>query len=281
MLIHKGTYNLRQQGMFVMSSAGEPLGYLNKGWPDPDPKAIVAEMRKALAAYRALSSKQRLLDAPLGKEDRIPFEEDAFVKPPKTLDLRITSRGLPYEGMTSFDQRHPMYYHMDRLWFSPVRWRAFLPSELKPGASTVVTGPARTRIVLLSHHQAGASAWWEEHITGGQTVSKVVKLEGDAVHIRITGDYVMSANSEWCKDKYRGELIVEAIYSKSRDEFTRFDLGMLGTHTVGQRRENLHAGVLTSKIAATASINPLTDADDRMIPQNWKWGYTVEWCRRP
>lgn len=264
-----------------MCSTGEPLGYLNKGWPDPDPKAILIEMRKAVSAYKAMSSQQRLLEAPLGKEDRIPFEEDAFTKPAKTLDLRITSRGLAFDGMTSFDQRHPMYYHMDRLWFKPSEWRAFLPRDTIVGASTEITGPARTRIVLLSHHQAGASAWWEEHVTGGRTVSKVTKVDGDDVHLQITGDYTMSANSEWCKDKYQGNLIATAVYSRSRDEFTRFDLGMLGTHTVGQRRENLHAGVLTSKIAVTASLNPLLDADDKMVPQNWKWGYTVDWCRRP
>lgn len=263
-----------------MTASGQPLGYLNKGWPDPDPVAILAEMRKALASYRSMQPSARRLRAPLDPaKDKIQFEQDGFFKPAKTLDLRIVSRGLPYPGMTSFDQRHPMYYHIDRLWFKPREWRAFLPASLTVGAQAEVTGAARTRIVLLSHHQAGGSAWWEEHITGGKTVSRVTRVEGSQIHLAITGNYVMSANGEWCKDKYNGNLLAQAIYDRSKDEFVKFDLAMLGTHTVGMFRQNLHAGDLTARISAMAELNPLADDDDRMVPQNWKWGYTLRWCR--
>jgi hypothetical protein len=279
-LLSKGTYGLRQQGMFVMAPSGQPLGYMNKGWPDPDPVAILAELRKAHASYQSMSRSARLLNAPLDpNRDKIRFEEDAFTKPPKTLDLRIVSRGLPYPGMTSFDQRHPMYFHIDRLWFKPSEWRAFLPRTLSVGAQTEVTGPARTRIVLLSHHQAGGSAWWEEHIRGGNTVSRITKVSGSQVFLSISANYTMSANSQWCKDRYQGDLLAEAIYDSAKGEFTRFDLAMLGTHTVGEYRSNLHSGDLTARIAVSATINPLLDEDDRMRPQNWKWGYTLNWCR--
>lgn len=64
-----------------------------------------------------------------------------------------------------------------------------------------------------------------------------------------------------------------------RNAFTRFDLAMLGTQTLGRMMPNLHVGSPTQRIAALASLNPLADADDRMIPQQWKWRYTLAWCR--
>lgn len=261
-----------------MSSAGASLGYLNKGWPDPDADGILQGMREAKAAYARLSPSERRLAQPLGDKDRMRFEEEQFSKPEGTLDLRISSRGLPFKGMTSFDQRHPMYFHLDRLWFKPSEWRAFIPAD---GRATEVTGPARTRLVLLSHHQAGQSAWWEEHIVGGKTVSRVVARRGDLMDLEIEGTYTMRADSEWCKDSYEGRMMAHATFDMAGRRFTRFDLAMLGRHTVGRRMENLHVGDLTAKIAASASLNPLRTASDRMLPQNWKYGYGLPWCRTP
>lgn len=273
-----GTGGLPQQGMYAMSAAGEPLGYLNKGWPDPDPVAVLDAMRVSESKYRTLPDNRRK-GTELAAGDRMVFEKDAFGKPAGTLDLRIVSRGLPFEGMTSFDQRHPMFFHWDRLWFKPSEWREFLPATLAPGSTTTVRGPGRTRLVLLSHHQAGHSAWWEEHIVGGETRSTVMRVEGDRVHLRLEADYRMRADSQWCKDKYDGRLIGQAVYDRSTDRFVRFDLSMLGTHTVGVRQANLHAGDLTSRIAVMAELNPTPD--DPLPPQNWKYGYGDRWRQTP
>lgn len=273
----RGTEGLRQQGMYAMTSSGRPLGYLNRGWPDPDPKAVLQAVREAKAKFDAMSPAQRNLDRPLGPGDKVRFGEHGFRKPPGTLAIRVASRGLPYPGMNSHDQRNPIYFHTDRLWFKPSEWRAFLPARLAVGQSTEVRGPARTRLVLLSHHQAGHSAWWEEHIRGGRTVSRVVKVEGPQVHLEIAGDYDMKADSQWCKDTYRGRLLGRAVYDQSRRAFTRFDLAMLGTHTVGIRQENLHAGDLTARIAMTGSLAP----EDGTIPQQWKYGYGGTWPQTP
>lgn len=278
-VLSAGTAGLAQQGMYALSSAGKPLGYLNRGWPDPDPKAVLQEMQNAVAKYQALPRDQRLASVPFQPADRSRFEEDAFTKPVGTLNLRIVSRGLPFAGMTSYDQRHPMYFHMDRLWFRPSEWKAFLPARLVEGAQVQVTGPARNRMVLLSHHQAGESAWWEEHIVGGKTVSRVEKVNGDLVFLRIEGDYTMRADTQWCKDTYDGKVLAKAVFDQRRQAFTRFDLAMLGTHKVGVRMEHLHQGDLTARIAVTAQLNPLLTSSDRMRPHNWKYGYTLNWCR--
>lgn len=274
--------NNLQQGIYVASSAGQYLGRMNRGWPDPDANATLAALKQALAEYKQLSASQRRLARKLDPaKDKLKWEQDAFVKPAGTLDLRISSRGYPFPGMSSFDQRHPMYFHVDRLWFKPSEWQAWLPSSLQVGASTLVTGPARTRIVMLSHMQAGASAWWEEHIRGGQMKSTVTAVEGDNISLTITADYQMKGESQWCKDSYNGSLLAFATYNRKQSKFTKFDLTMLGTHRVGVMMENLHVGDPSSRMAAAATLNPNSDADDQMVPQNWKWGYSLSWCQRP
>ncbi len=271
-----------QQGIYVASSGGKYLGRMNRGWPDPDADGTLAALKQALAEYRQMSPSERRLSRQLDPaKDKLKWEQDRFVKPTGTLDLRISSRGYPFRGMSTFDQRHPSYFHVDRLWFKPSEWRAWIPGDLRVGAETLVKGPARNRIVLLSHSQAGGSAWWEEHIVGGQMKSKVVSLHGDTVELKITADYRMKANSEWCKDTYDGNLIAFATYNRKLDRFTRFDLAMLGTLTIGMMRENLHVGDPTAMMAAAASLNPNKDADDQMVPQKWKWGYSLNWCRVP
>lgn len=273
--------NQIQQGIFVASSSGKYLGRMNRGWPDPDADGTLQAMKEALAAYRAMSPSERRLSRSLTEADRLKWEADGFKRPEGTLDLRISSRGYSFPGMTTFDQRHPKFYHLDRLWFKPSEWRSFLPPRLEKGAKTAVTGPAYNRIVLLSHMQAGQSAWWESHIRAGEMESEVVGVSGDTVSLRITARYVMKGDSEWCTDTYNGRLLAFADYDRKAAKFTKFELGMLGTHRVGRMLENLHVGSQEHQIAAYATLNPNRDADDRMIPQNWKYGYSIRWSQTP
>lgn len=254
---------------------------MNRGWPDPDADGTLQAMKDAISAYRKLSVAERKLARVLTDADRLKWEHEGFVKPEGTLDLRISSRGYAFNGMTTFDHRHPKFYHLDRLWFKPSEWRAWLPARLEVGAKTSVTGPAYTRIVLLSHMQAGQSAWWESHIREGSMESEVVRVDGDKVSLRITARYVMRGDSEWCTDTYDGRLLADATYDRKAQRFDQFELGMLGTHRLGKMLENLHVGSPEHQIAASAMLNPLRDEDDRMLPQNWKYGYSLRWARTP
>lgn len=270
-----------QQGIYVASSGGQYLGRMNAGWPDPDADETFRLLRQAVAAYKRLPQEQRVLRRTLTAADKLKWESDAFVKPAGTLDLRISSRGYAFPGMTTFDQRHPKFYHLDRLWFKPSEWRAFLPSSLTAGAKTTVTGAPYNRIVLLSHMQGGQSAWWDSHIRGGKMESMVTHVSGDEVSLRITASYQMKADSEWCRDTYNGSLLALATYNRRSQTWSKFDLAMLGTHTVGTMMSNLHVGDPTQQVAVTASLNPLANEADRMLPMNWKYGYSIRWAQSP
>lgn len=270
-----------QQGIYVASAGGKFLGRVNRGWPDPSPSEVLKALKEAVAQHEAMGLSRKLSRRLDPTRDRLTWERDAFVKPKDTLELLVVRRGYAFQGMTSFDQRHPMYFHLDRLWFKPSEWREWLPEKLSVGSKRTVTGEARKRIVLLSHMQPGTSAWWEEHLRGGAMASEVTSVKGDLVNLRITANYDMHADSEWCKDAYRGDLLALASYDKSQERFVAFDLAMLGRHTLGRMLPNLHVGANSQMVAVTGRIAPDAGKKGAMLPQAWKYGYSLRWGRTP
>lgn len=271
-----------QQGIYTMASGGRGFGRMNAGWPDPDGDQILANLKRAVQAYYAMPKSERLLSKTLNKEtDKLKWESDSFIKPEGTLDLRVVRRGYAFQGMTSFDQRNPMYFHIDRLWFKPSEWKEFLPSSLTVGSKANVTGPGRTRIALLSYLHPGGSAWWMEHIKGGQTTTEVTAVRGNLVDLKLTARYEMKANFQYNKGSFYGDQIGYMTYDTTARKFTRFEYVTLGVHDVGEMKTNIHVATPTTTVASFAELNPGTDPDDNMIPQQWKWGYGLNWCRTP
>ena len=91
--------------------------------------------------------------------------------------------------------------------------------------------------------------------------------------------YSMKAKTQWNEGAYDGSLLGKMQYDLGSQRFTKFDSVMLGWHHVGVFKDNLHSGALTQWVASYATLNPLADADDRMLPGNWYWGYGLNWCK--
>lgn len=269
------------QGIFVVTPSGQWLVTANTGWPDPDPDAALARMKQALAKYNAMPKSERLLAQPLTDADRMTWEEDQFIKPERTLDLRVVKRGYAYPGMETFDERHPKFFGIDRLWFKPSEFRAYVPREYKVGNAIKVSGPAMERYILMSHMMKAQGAWDVNHIKTGDMTSRITKIEGSKIHLEIRAHFIASANTQWNKASYEGNLLGRAVYDSASDTMTQFEAVMLGTHDVGVLVSNLHKGDRVQRVASSFSLNPLSDADDRMLPQQWFWGYGLRWCRTP
>lgn len=279
--LHQASRGNIHQGIFVASASGNAYRLVSTGWPAPDPIQTLDKMKKALTEIKAQGEAAKLSRSLDPAKDKLKWESEAFTKPTGTLDLRISTRGYKFAGMTATDQRNPDFYHLDRLWFKPSEWREFLPTKLNVGATRPVEGVAKTRWVMLSHMQAGHSAWWIEHIRSSTMTSRVANIEGQLVKLEISGSYQMKADSQWCRDTYDGEILIHATFDTSKQQWQRFEACLLGTHTVGQMMSNIHAGSPTQRIAAYATINPGSDPDDQMIPYAWKHGYGLNWSRTP
>lgn len=202
-----------------------------------------------------------------------------FTKPKGTLDLRVTKRGYPYPGMTTFDERHPRYLGLDRLWLKPSEYAAYFPRELKAGATTTVTGPARDRFVLHCHMMKGQVPWDESMFQNMEMTSKVIKADNRQIELQIQASYQLKGNNQWNRSTYKGKLLAKAVYNRQSESFDEFETVILGDSTAGSRQSNVHAGDLTSTIASYLTINPLKDADDALPPHNWMYGYGLQWCR--
>lgn len=268
------------QGIYVGTPSGKLLARCNAGWPDPDANETLNNIKKAVAKYYAMPKSERLLaNLPNPTTDRLKFKEDQFTKPKGTLDLRVTKRGYAYPGMTSFDERHPMFFGIDRLWFKPSELQTLLPGSLTVGSSKQVNGPMGTRWVLHNHMQKAASAWDEPHIQVGIFTSTVKEVSGSKVNLEIKAHYELKANTQWNTGSYRGDLLGKLTIDSRSLECSAFEATMFGRSTLGKLLPNAHAGDPSQMVASYITINPQTDADDNMIPSNWMWGYGLNWCQ--
>jgi hypothetical protein len=267
------------QGIYAVTSSGRMLGRLNAGWPDPDADTTLRLLRGALAEYRRMPRSERVLATPIDpKRDRLSVPSDMFRKPAGSLDLRVVKRSYPFPSMTSFDVRNPLYYSIDRLWYRQDELTGWVPSERRVGARAAVRGPVLERLVTLGHLVQSQSPWQASDIRRGDLTSTVTQVEGSRVTVRITGDLELKATTQWNQGSYRGNLIGSAVYDSAARRFERFELLSLGTHTQSPMQPNMHTGSPTSQVGSLITLNPLADADDRLPPTQWFYGYPRGWC---
>lgn len=267
------------QGIYAVTSSGRMLGRLNAGWPDPDVDTMLRSLRRALAEYRSFPRNERVLATAIDPaRDRMTPPNDSFRKPPGTLDLRVVKRSYPFSGMNSFDVRNPLYYSLDRLWYRPDEFAAWLPVERRVGARAAVRGPALERLITLGHFAQTQSPWRLADVRRAELTSTVTALAGARVTVRLAGDLELKASTQWNQGSYRGNLLGHAVYDSASRKFTEFELISLGTHTQAPMQANLHTGSPTSQVGSLITLNPLADPDDRLPPAQWFYGYPRGWC---
>lgn len=270
------------QGIFVATPTGRLIAMVNAGWPDPDPGEVFRRIKAAVAEYKSIPRSERVISPlPDPVSGRLKFEIDSFAKPGGTLDLRVTKRGYAYPGMTTFDERHPKYFGIDRLWFKPSEFKQYLPRDFRVGATTTVVGAPMQRWLLHNHMQKACSAWDVSQISHAVLTSTITKLSGSLVDIEIRGEFAIKADTQWNSGSYSGNLLGRATFDRDQGQFTAWESVMLGRATLGKLLPNAHAGDLTQAVASYATINPHLDKDDDMVPSDWKYGYGLDWCRRP
>ncbi len=268
------------QGIYVATPSGKLIARVNAGWPDPDAKQILVNINQATQRYYQMPKSERLFSqVPDPVKDRIAFKKDQFYKPNGNLDLRVTKRGYSYPGMTTFDERHPKFLGFDRLWFKPSEWQQFFPQNIKVGSKTQIKGIPFERWVIHNHMQKGHNAWEPDHIKSGSMVTEVTGIAGNLVDLSLKANYSMKGNTQWNIGTYDGSLIGKIQYDLGANKFTKFEVVMLGWHHAGKFLDNARSGELTQWVSSYTTINPHNDADDRMIPGNWMWGYGLNWCK--
>lgn len=277
--IMRSARNGLHQGIYAATSSGRFLGQINTGWPEPDGEEAYRRIQSALAAYRRMPPGERVLSTQLdARRDRMTTSREMFRRPADVLDLRVVKRSYPFAGMTTFDIRHPMFYSIDRLWYRPDEFAGWIPRERRAGASVQVTGPAVDRLVSLGHLVQSQDPWGPDTVRRAAMTSTVTSADGDRLRLKITAEFDLKSSTQWNQGSYRGNLIGRAAYDTKARKFVEFELLSLGTHTQAPLRPNMHSGGPVSQVGSLITLNPQDDPDDRMLPNNWFYGYPRGWA---
>lgn len=216
-----GAPNGVHQGIYIVTPGGKYLQQANVGWPDPDPKGTLVNMKKALADLKKMSKPECLGAVVLSESDRSMPPSFHAQPAPDWLKIRSTARSYPFSDMELFDQRHPVYYKIDRLWLTSESTRELLPENLAVGEKRDIKGHVLKHLIYDCHLMLGCPPWSEESIKTATLEVKIVAKKGQLYNLQYQGKFDFDSNSKWNKGASQGQLLGQAVWDDVKKEFTR------------------------------------------------------------
>jgi len=269
------------QGIYIVTSGGKYLKQCNVGWPQLDPQKSLALMREAVSEFRAMPKADRLAKAALQESDRSMPKTHHLSPAPEWLKIRSTTRSYAFEDMELFDQRHPKYYKIDRLWMTPETTRTLVPMKLAVGETAEVEGRALNHLIYDCHLMLGCPPWPEESIKTAEMKVKIVDKKGHLYDLRYTGDFHFDSDSKWNKSSYRGKLLGKAVWDDYKKQFVRLNWVTLGERNKRVLRSNETRGkVKITTVGSVLELDPRQPNDLNILPHRWKYGYPKEMKRK-
>ena len=257
-----------RQGIFLATASGQLLDRVDGGWPIYDADITMKKLAAGLAKFNALPKAERSSANPIPEGERMTFDWKEFSPPKDALDLTVINRSLPYEGADKFDIRHPDYIKVDRLILSREDQLALLPASFEKGTVTQVPKQLCHRILLHNHLAVGCDAWWDEHIKHSAMQTSVETVTGNKATLQIQAEWKAKADSKWCKSSYDGKLLGRATVDITSRKLLSLELVALGTHDVGEMRDNMHRNVRVTPVGMVASITPPA-LENQPPPAHW------------
>lgn len=257
------------QGVYAITPSGKFLGKIDTGWPSYDPVKSLENLKAAKAKYESMEKEERMGRPVFTEKDR-SLVLSATHKLESGTKLLTYARHYPFAEMELFDSRNPEYSKRDALWFSAEETKGLLPSKLEKGVREGVAKADVERLLLHGHLMFGCPAWWTEHIKKADMEVEVAKVEGDRVHLRYKGEFLMDANSQWNKSRYQGNLLGYAVWNTKDQAFEKLEWISVGEHTLQELKSNLHRGSTKStKLAAYIRLAGKSDFEQQMLPHKW------------
>ena len=252
------------QGLYVITPSGKLLSGSNNV---TDPAVTVREMDKGLEKYAAMPREERLLAAaPDPARDRVRSASDDLKPPVDGLILRMASRGLPAEGLTSNDTRHQSFVKLEHVWYTQKEARAFVPTELRVGAKMAVKPAAFRRLaqLYLGVYVQPNITWVPEDIKEATLTAEVAAITPESVDIVFSGRCRM--DSAGSKRKFEADLIGEATFRLRSQTFSAFDLLAVGSHTLGAWDKTDEGVPRTTPMGVLFSLNG-KNLNDQIAPE--------------
>jgi hypothetical protein len=176
-------------------------------------------------------------------------------------------------------------WNQDQAWFTAAEARAFVPERAEAGAAVAV--PARlvarlARLHLVDTVRGQTPPFAREAVQEAALRSEVVRVDGGAVHLRLSGSTRTLAKGRWPigdggepQESERGvrtELDGRAVWDRAAGRFTSFELLALGER-FGATQYNQRANdTAPARIGFAFVLAPA--GHPRIAPAFW-WEYDL------
>lgn len=263
------------QGIYVVTPSGKYLKQCNAGWPHVDTRKCHDLLKESLSSYRSMARSSRLAAQALPLGERSMYRKDEVTPAPQWIKIRTTTRSYPFDSMEYFDQRHPAYYKLDRLWFTPETARTLVPDNLAIGKTAEVKGRALNHLIRDNHMMLGCPPWGDESIKQARLRVKIMARKGNFYQLRYEGDFHLDSHSRWNKASYRGKLLGKAVWDEGKQRFKNLHWVSLGEHNQRELRRNETRGnVHVTRVGSIFELDPMLPNDRGIAPHRWEDGYS-------
>jgi len=208
-----------RQGIYCCTPAGQFLASVNT----TDPRRMERMLREALAAWRKIPKKERLLDYdPATRAGEISRREAQY--PQDGLALRVHTRDMPRQDIPN-DWR-AVAWNVDSLWYRKAEARQMLPAAPKPGATVAWPAPLVQRLVrhhLVDNARGQTNGYTAAQVKAARIEATVVRVQKGVVFLALAGESHTEATGTWARG-VRTKMIGEAEYDLAKQAFVRFEL---------------------------------------------------------
>jgi len=271
-----------RQGIYAIAPSGAFLASVNTRSAD----AVAQMLRTALERFEQMPDEQRFAAHNVNEPgERTQREQSRY--PEDGLALRVFSRDLPrpngYPEGTPDWQRTA--WNMDHVWFTREEVMSLVPDELSAGKTAALSDDAARRLVALhvvDNVRGQVSLFENDDVRAARFESEMVRVDGDLVHLRLTGETRATATGKWpvngmndanaLQAQRRGietEILGFATFDRESNRFTEFELIATGMRWGATQYNQRDRDLGPHGIGFYFTISP---NDDRIAPANF-WRY--------
>ncbi len=214
-----------RQGTYCCTPSGKFLGSCNSR----DPMVMATMLRSALAKWKAMDKKARLLDYdPETKVKDINRSESKY--PKDGMALKVHSRDLNREGLNPSDWRtHAL--NLDFCWFTKDEMLRLIPKEsfTKDTAWELPADLVRRslRLSVKDNVRGQTAAYADNQIEKAAIKCKVDKIKKGVVHFAMEGEVKLTAEGRSIEGKLRGK----GAWNVGKSRFDEFEWVIAGART--------------------------------------------------
>ncbi len=272
-----GAANGIHQGIYVVTPSGKFIKRCNAGWPHIDTRKCHDLLKESLNTFRSMPKAERLATQPLSQDQRSMHRKDMVQPPASWTKIRTTTRSYPFSPMELFDQRHPDYYKLDRLWLTPETARTLVPQQLEVGKTSDVGSRVLRHFSMDNHTMLGCAPWSDSAVKKARLRVKIIAAKGQLYQLRYEGGLHLDSDSRWNKSAYQGKLLGKAVWDDEGEKFKSLHWVTYGERNQRELRRNETRGnVHITHVGSVFELDPVLPNDRGITPHSWAYGYSRE-----